>query len=64
MQRTIMIFPQFDNIDVINSIRNKYDLCYVVVYWELFHKYGSHKDVYCVRFEAVRSEAGLTLEYI
>lgn len=25
MQRTIMIFTQFDNIDVINSIRNKYD---------------------------------------
>lgn len=25
MQRTIMIFPQFDNIDVINSIRDKYD---------------------------------------
>lgn len=25
MQRTIMIFPQFDNIDVINRIRDKYD---------------------------------------
>lgn len=23
--RTIMIFPEFENIDVINDIRNKYD---------------------------------------
>ena len=41
------------------SIRDKYDPCYVAVYGELFHKYRSHKDVYCVQFEAVRSETGL-----
>ncbi len=25
MERTIMIFPRFDNMDIINSIRSKYD---------------------------------------
>ncbi len=24
-ERTIMIFPKFDNLDIINSIRDKYD---------------------------------------